>query len=108
MPKGTIVLIPFPFTDLSGQKVRPALILHDHKGGEDCLVSFISSVQQKKLGSFDIAVKPSVHNGLKLNSTIKVAKIATLQKKTILGELGSLESDILKKVDTKLKDLFRV
>ena len=27
MPKGDIILITFPFTDLSGSKLRPAIIL---------------------------------------------------------------------------------
>ena len=48
MFKGKIVLIPFPFTDLSGSKVRPAIILSNNKKGEDCLVAFISSLGIKR------------------------------------------------------------
>jgi mRNA interferase MazF len=108
MNKGTIILTPFPFTDLSGHKVRPALILHNHKSGEDCIAVFISSVIQKTKSPFDIKVLPSDHNGLKVKSVIKVGKIATLQRKVVLGEVGMLESSILKEVDVKLKLLFKI
>jgi len=108
MSKGEIVLIPFPFTDLSGQKIRPALVLYNEKKGEDCVVSFISSVQSKKLGKFDVLIDPSISNGFKVRSTIKVNKIATLQKKMILGRLGILESSFLIKVDNLLKSLFSI
>ena len=106
MFKGKLVLVPFPFTDLSGQKIRPALILHDSKGGEDCVVAFVSGVKQKKVGLFDIAVTATPGNGLKQNSVIKLNKIATLQKKIILGEIGTLEPVILASINKKLKILF--
>ncbi|MEK7614590.1 MAG: type II toxin-antitoxin system PemK/MazF family toxin [Patescibacteria group bacterium] len=107
MPKGTIVLVPFPFTDLSGQKVRPALALYDSRRGEDCIVAFISSLKTKT-GIFDVRVKLSLKNGLKIDSAIKVDKIATLQKKIVLGELGVLESQYLSLVNKKLKQLFGI
>lgn len=120
MTKGTIVLIPFPFTDLTGQKVRPAIVLRDFTKSEDCIVAFVSSVKssakpkklesklESKLEPFDIFVQSSPENGLKINSIIKIGKLATLQKKIILGELGILEVHYLNKVTEKLKMLFGV
>jgi mRNA interferase MazF len=106
MHKGKIVLIPFPFTDLSGQKVRPAVILNSQNKKEDCIVCFVSSVKNSKLDTFDIKVKANTKNGLKIDSIIKISKIATLDKKTILGELGELDKEIISIIDTKLKKLF--
>jgi mRNA interferase MazF len=108
MPKGLIVLTPFPFTDLSGHKVRPALVLYNQKGGEDCIVSFISSHAKKRTSAYDIPVFPTDLNGIKVNSIIKIDKIATLQKRIILGELGMLELPLLKEVNTRLKNLFKI
>src|SRR5450759_496928 len=108
MPKGTIVLIPFPFTDLSGQKVRPALILYSSEHGEDCIVAFISSIKEKKIRHFEVLLPASVTNGLKIDSVIKVDKIATLQKMTVLCQLGTLEPQFAKLVNSKLKTLFHL
>lgn len=50
MVKGTIVLAPFPFTDLSSSKVRPALCLSDKVGSHKHIVlAFISSKVGKDL-----------------------------------------------------------
>ena len=97
MRKGKIILVPFPFTDLSGQKVRPAVVLHSNKRGDDFIVCFISSKKNTKAGLFDIKVKKTSQNGLKNDSIIKVLKIATLEKKIALGEIGSLDQKIDRK-----------
>lgn len=106
MRKGVIVLVPFPFTDMSGHKVRPALVLHVSPKGENCIVAFITSAQQKKAYAFDVPMPPSKQNGLILDSTIKLDHIATLQKKIVLGELGMAESALIKEMDKKLRTLF--
>jgi mRNA interferase MazF len=41
MNKGDIVLVPFPFTDLTGNKYRPALILIESE--EEVTVCFITT-----------------------------------------------------------------
>jgi mRNA interferase MazF len=56
MRRGTVVLTPFPFTDLSGQKVRPALVVsRSDRPGTDVLLAFITqSLQVMKIDSFSI------------------------------------------------------
>lgn len=105
MSKGTIVLVPFPFTDLARQKVRPALVLHTSRG-EDCILAFISSGVSKKKYPFNVPVKASGKNGLKVASVVRVDTLATLQKKIIIGELGTCEPTIMKAVDQTMRRLF--
>ena len=107
MSKGKVVLIPFPFTDLSGHKVRPAVILHVSRG-EDCIVAFITSGTSRKKYPFDVVIKSSSQNGLKVDSIVKVDKVATLQKKIIIGELGVVEGGVKKGIDGALKKLFQL
>lgn len=108
MDKGTIVLVPFPFTDLSGQKVRPALVLYASKRGEDCVAAFITSSKHRGKSIFDVSLPPSAKNGIKVISTVKADKLATIQKKIVLGELGVLEAALLKEVGQKLRILFQL
>jgi len=105
MPKqGTLVLVPFPFTDLTAAKVRPALVLSAEPLKADVIVAFISS--KPKQGEYAIAVAPSEENGLKVASAVICSKIATLEKTVILGELGILEEKFLKQVKSKLTQIF--
>lgn len=66
--KGKIVLIPFPFTNLTAAKLRPALVLFDGEG--DVVVAFISSRVPHKPALTDVVVEEShpefVLTGLKM------------------------------------------
>lgn len=112
MPKvGNIILTPFPFTDLSGNKVRPALILGTQQRGDDVTVCFISSIinsnLQNKIHKFEVLIDSKDKNfkktGLKIKSIIKVSKIATLDKAVILGQIGELDIQTINKVKNILK-----
>lgn len=106
--RGKIVLLPFPFTDLSSSKVRPALIVSDAKYAEgDVSVVFISSKIPKRVKATDFVLGPSARHfeltGLKVASVIKCNKLATLDRRIVLGELGFLSPADLKEVDEALR-----
>ena len=88
MKKGDIVLVIFPFTDLSSSKQRPALVLYvEH---EDTILAFITSkltFQHKH----DIFIKQSDINNLEADSIIILRKLFTGNKSLIKGKIGELE-----------------
>jgi len=105
MPKqGAIVLVPFPFTNLSAAKVRPALVLSARPMKADVILAFISSKQNQR--EYSVAIVPNAANGLKVPSAIICGKIATLEKTVLLGELGSADERIMEQVKLKLSAIF--
>lgn len=88
MAKGDIVLITFPFTDLSGTKLRPAVVLIDSP--DDLTVCFITTQTQWQENN-DLQITPTTTNGLRKISLIRINKIATLDKTLAKGLLGKLD-----------------
>lgn len=105
MVKGDIVLIPFPFTNLTGSKLRPAVVLIANKF--DATVCFITS-QTAWQEPTDVIVMPSLANGLKVTSLIRTSKIATLDRNLAKGLLGRLSAIELTDLDTRLKALLQL
>ena len=103
MKKGSIILIPFPFTDLKGSKVRPAVVLSNN--GLDVTICFITSEFKWKTGC-DVFVSPSAFNGLKMPSLIRIGKIATIDSSLVLGVLGELSNVEITELDNGLKKFF--
>jgi len=102
--KGKIVLVPFPFTDLSSSKLRPALVLHE--GHRDVVVAFISSKLPTEQCQTDIIVdegsKDFKGTGLKVSSVIRLDKIATIEKHLVRGEIGEIGQNTKKEVGRKV------
>ena len=105
MKKGDIVLIPFPFTDLSGNKYRPAVILIDSE--DDVTVCFITT-QLTWQSEFDIALQPSEFNGLKKESLVRLNKFATIDKELIIGRLGTLENNYIELMNRNLIKILKL
>lgn len=105
MPKGNIVLIPFPYTDLSGSKLRPALVLAET--ALDVMVSFITSQIQWQEPT-DVILNPNLTNGIKKTSLVRLGKIATIKKQLIAGRLGNLDKLEVADVNQKLKIILQI
>lgn len=102
--RGDIVLIRFPFTDLSGSKRRPAIILAEYP--PDVVVAFISSVLPSVPEKSDILLLPSAPfftaTGLKKASVVRLRKVATLEQALVTRKLGNLDQNLLTAVDKAL------
>ena len=105
MAKGDIVLITFPFTDLSGSRLRPSIVLTETSS--DLTVCFITTqIHWQELT--DVVLMPTITNGLRQQSLIRTSKIATLDRTLVKGLLGRLSSTELVDLDSKLKILLQL
>lgn len=113
MNQGIIVLTPFPFTDLSTSKRRPALVVS--KGNEqktDIIIAYISSKIADQFSETDYLLKTShkdfKNTGLLKDSVIKLNKLVTVDKKLFIGELGFVSKEIMEEILLRLKIVFGI
>ncbi|MFE1745503.1 type II toxin-antitoxin system PemK/MazF family toxin [Coleofasciculus sp. H7-2] len=107
MTKGKVVLVPFPFDDLSATKVRPAVCLTNPVGKHSHVVlAFITSLIPSDLLETDYVLNTShpdfAASGLHKPSTIRLDHLMTVRKSLIERELGILSSDTQAQIAEKL------
>lgn len=91
IPFGAIVLIDFPFTDLTAAKRRPALVIStDNDRRTDVVVAYITSIAREARDAMPIP--PTTRTGLKVRSLVRFDKIATLDKHIVAGRIGDADS----------------
>ncbi|QQK78971.1 type II toxin-antitoxin system PemK/MazF family toxin [Salicibibacter cibi] len=104
--QGDIILIPFPFSDLTGNKKRPALILNKPNVNKQSLLicMMISSVHRHT--SSDIPILEWNEAGLLKPSVVRVNKIFTIDGSMVLKRLGCLNQNDFKPILSKFFSLF--
>jgi mRNA interferase MazF len=95
--KGDVVVIPFPFSDLSQAKRRPALVLAG-LSGEDIILCQITSRNTRD--SYSIPLLDSdFHSGsLKVPSNIRPNRIFTADQSIVLYTIGHIDDKNLKQL----------
>jgi len=104
--KGDIVLVPFPNSDLSTWKRRPALVPYEDPIENETTIAYISSHVPIVPAFSDVLITrgtPSFdESGLKWNSMIKLNKIVTIKTHFITGLLGTADDSLKVEVNTAL------
>ncbi len=104
---GDIVLFHFPQADLAEGKLRPALLLGELPGEyDDWLLCMISSQTRHYLLDFDEIIRDGdsdfAKSGLKLESVIRVGRLAVVESGLLLGEIGRISNERLKRIKSHL------
>jgi mRNA interferase MazF len=109
--RGDVVLVPFPFTDLTATKQRPALVVSSdafNSTHADVVVTAITSQVPPTLSDdeFLISTQELPLCGLPKASIIKLSKIITLHQQLIIKRIGALPQVTLTVVLARIRNQF--
>ncbi len=94
---GAVVVVPFPFSDLSQAKLRPAVILAD-AGRGDWILTQITSNPYGDPRAIELS-EPSFREGsLRVTSYARPGKLFTANHSLIAGRVGALRDDVLAEI----------
>jgi mRNA interferase MazF len=95
--QGDIVLVPYPYTDLSGSKQRPVIIISKNSiNNENFIVAKITSVIRNDEFSF--------HLYLKVPSEIRTNELFTIHKTLIKKKFSTIVNSELKELITSIQE----
>lgn len=101
--KGRVVVVPFPFSDLSRAKKRPALVLIDLPGADAVLAAITSARNESNAIPLE---QSDFQNGrLSHFSYILPVKLFTFQKSLIMAIVGTITEAKRKEVVGKIVSL---
>jgi mRNA interferase MazF len=110
--RGDIVLADLPYSDQSGSKRRPALVVQCDRNNQrldDVILALITSVTERASAEptqwlIDITTATGRQSGLLHTSAVKCEHLITLHRTFVGRVIGHLPPDAMEKVDQCLKE----
>ena len=102
---GDVVVVPFPFSDLSAAKRRPALVVAT-PSGDDLILLQITSQNVRDPYAVAIADEDFHAGGLKRPSNVRPNRLFTADKRIILYKVGTLKKAKVKTILRAIRSLF--
>ena len=107
----SIVLIPFPYSDLSGAKKRPALVISSSEfniNHDDVICCLITSNPEEAKHSIKIVNKDMETGHLEFESKVKSYRVFTVNRRLIYRILGKLNSTKTKLIIDEINKIISI
>ncbi|MBI2112724.1 type II toxin-antitoxin system PemK/MazF family toxin [Candidatus Woesearchaeota archaeon] len=104
--KGDVLIVKFPFSDLTSIKKRPALVVANLTG-DDYILAQITSVARVDNYSITLSNQDFKEGRLPVSSLIRPNKLFTSDKSLILYCVGLLKEKKIKEVEESLINIFK-
>jgi len=104
-----IVLLPFPFSDVKGTGVRPALVASNNdlnKKSDYCILIPLTTIIKDEPYSVIINQEDLSSGRLLKPSRIRTDKIFSVKKDLIKMRIGIINGDILERVKSEIETMF--
>lgn len=109
MNRGDVVIVPFPFQDKPGEKIRPAVVVQSDAENRRLANTILAMIT----GNLDDAGQPTTvvvdpktpdgRSGLNGHSLVKCYNLATVRQRRVLHIIGHLSNAVIHKVNQALK-----
>jgi mRNA interferase MazF len=104
--KGDVVVMPFPYSDLSATKRRPALVVGE-LGGVDLIVCQITSKHRPADAySIELTNNTMKHGHIDVDSWIKASRIFTADSRLMVRKAGAVNDETLSDVIAAIVSIF--
>jgi mRNA interferase MazF len=103
---GKVILVPFPFSDLSKSKMRPAVVLAD-AGRGDWILCQITSNPYGDPNALVIKEENFAEGSLRITSFARPGKLFTASSGLMLSEVGMLREDMTEQIINTIIELLR-
>ena len=103
--KGEVVVLPFPFSDLSASKKRPALVIAATPPHDDVILCMITSRNTTDLSAVPISHSDFATGSLPRDSNVRPNRLFTADSTIILRKAGSLK---LAKIQEVVAEIIKI
>ncbi|KAF5437336.1 mRNA interferase MazF [Candidatus Methanophagaceae archaeon] len=104
--KGNVVVVPFPFSDLTQAKRRPALIIAELEGN-DLILCQITSQSIRDSYAVSIDDDEFETGALRQRSNVRPNRIFTADRHIILYRVGHLKPEKVNQIIDRIVDILR-
>ena len=105
-PAGSVVLVPFPFSDLSKSKLRPTVVLAEGGRGDRILCQ-ITSNPYGDPSAVALDATAFAHGDLRVASYARPGKLFTASEELVVAEVGMLTADALMRIVNAVVNVLR-
>jgi len=104
--KGDVVVVPFPFSDLTRAKRRPALVIAELEG-DDLILCQITSHRIRDRYAVSIEENDFETGTLMQKSNVRPNRIFTADRHIVLYRIGHLRPDKISEVIERIVDILQ-
>lgn len=100
-----LLLVPFPFSDQSGRKVRPVIVISNNefnRYSDDVIVIGVTSNISKDKYTINLTNNSLDEGRLSTNCYVKIENLLKLDKELIIKKIGKINKETLKNIIDKL------
>lgn len=108
--RGDVVRVDWPYSDRTGSKVRPAVVVQSDALNSQIDDTVLVSRTHRAVGMTEVLIDPAVETncGLRCPSVVSCSNLLTIDQSLVVQALGRLSTSAMRQIETCLKTVLEL